>query len=30
LLRTTEEMLGINSYLGNASSAASMRLAFHL
>jgi phospholipase C len=30
LLRTTEEMLGVSSYLANAASAASMRAAFHL
>jgi phosphatidylinositol-3-phosphatase len=30
LLRTTEEMLGLPSYLGNAASATSMRTAFHL
>jgi hypothetical protein len=30
LLRTTEELLGITSYLGNAASATSMRSAFHL
>jgi len=30
LLRTTEEMLGINSYLANAASATSMRSAFHM
>jgi phosphatidylinositol-3-phosphatase len=29
MLRTTEEMLGINTYLGGAASAASMRSAFH-
>ena len=30
MLRTTEEMLGITSFLGNAATAASMRAAFHL
>lgn len=30
LLRTTEEMLGITTYLGNASTATSMRAGFHL
>ena len=30
LLRTTEELLGITTYLGEAASAASMRAAFHL
>jgi hypothetical protein len=30
LLRTTEELLGIRSYLGHAASAPSMRAAFHL
>jgi phosphatidylinositol-3-phosphatase len=30
MLRTTEELLGITSYLGNAAKATSMRTAFHL
>jgi hypothetical protein len=30
MLRTTEELLGVNSYLGNAATATSMRAAFGL
>jgi hypothetical protein len=29
MLRTTEELLGVNTYLGNAATATSMRNPFH-